>query len=289
MNIWDSVHRSLEKASHEAGRIARIQRTRAQIDRLGRQITDQERELVAKVMDLYTAGILNQQELHSPSQELFQVKQQLAQAQQELQALHNQNPTTIPPEIGSTYPGQTPGGEIEATQYAPPPPYQQPYISPTIPVTPSLSNEAQAAPFQESQFSTLLPPPPPGIDPLTIQAPGAIIDTMDALHVQNESADIHLADVSTRREEIETSLLALRCPACDSSAESESLYCHNCGTALQQPMIDHLPTIRGASSTTAFEQLHADGLQAGGEENEPMRDESSSPSIDTPSSEKDRG
>ncbi|GER89122.1 hypothetical protein KDW_32840 [Dictyobacter vulcani] len=288
MNIWDSVHRSLEKASHEAGRIARIQRTRLQITQLGRQISDQERELVAKVMDLYSTGLLSQNELQSPCQELFQAHQQLTQAQQELQTLHNQNPTTIPPEVGATYPIQTPDGEIHPTQYAPPLPYEQPYMSPTIPVTPS-SQETQPVTVQENQFATLLPPPPPGIDPLTIHAPGAIIDTMDAPRIQDEPADIHRADDSNRKDEIATSLLPQHCPACDSPAESESLYCHNCGTALQQPMVDQLPTIRGTSPSTAFEQLRADALQAGSEENEIMSNESSSPSIDTPSSEKDRG
>ena len=289
MNIWDSVHRSLEKASHEAGRIARIQRTRSQIDRLGRQITDQERELVAKVMDLYSTGMLSQNELQTPCQELFQAHQQLTQAQQELQTLHNQNPTPTPPNIGSPYPVQTSGAEIESTQYAPPPPYEQPYMSPTIPVTPSLSHETQPVTVQENQFATLLPPPPPGIDSLTIQAPEAIIDTMDAPHSQNEPADIYHTDDSTRRDEIATSLLPQRCPSCGSPAESENLYCHNCGNALQQSMVDHLPTVRGTSSSPAFEQLRADALQTGSEENEIMNNESSSPSIDTPSSEKDRG
>ncbi|GCE27736.1 hypothetical protein KDA_32200 [Dictyobacter alpinus] len=285
MNIWDSVHRGLEKASNEAGRIARIQRTRFQIDKLGRQITEQERALVEKVIDLYVTRALVQNELVTPAQELFQARQQLMQAQQELQTLHNQNPTATADT--NTYPPQTLPGEGDASQYAPTSPYQQPYTGPTIPVTPPPADNKPAASTGE-QLPSLLPPPPPGMSPLTIHSEETIIDTMDVPHVQTGPAEVHSADMQTVREGTPVPPPPpRRCSACGSLADSENMYCHNCGKALQQPMIDHLPTVRARSSSPAIEELPTTTLPDGGEEQSIVRSESPQPSIDTPSSEKD--
>ncbi len=147
MNIWDSVHRSLEKASQEAARIAKTQRLRFTIDALSRQINTHNSTLVSKVMELFTAGQLTQSELLPLCQELNNLQQQVEQANNELRLLQNQGPQSTP---ANPYTGP---GETAPTMYAPPPPpsdYQQ-YEHNTIAAPPP-------------------PPPPPGGEPLTTSA-----------------------------------------------------------------------------------------------------------------------
>src|SRR5579859_2363353 len=94
MNIWDSVHRGLEKASHEASRIARTQRLRSTIDGLNRQITTQQGSLLTRAMELFSTGRLTQSELLPLCQEMANLQQQLAQAHHELKQLQAQAPAT---------------------------------------------------------------------------------------------------------------------------------------------------------------------------------------------------
>jgi hypothetical protein len=152
MNIWDSVHRSLEKASHEAARIAKIQRLRSTIDSVTRQIHTHEDLLISRTMEIFAAGQLTQSELLAICQELTNLRQQLEQARSDLKAIQSAgSPQTPLPSTGH----YAPGNEIAPTVYAPPPPEYQPYSDGTEPVT--------------------APPPPPGIDPLTVSARETII------------------------------------------------------------------------------------------------------------------
>ena len=77
MPLWDLVHRSLEKASHEAARIAKTQRLRNIIDGLNRQINTQHSTIVNKAMDMYVAGQLPTGELYQLCQEMMNLQQQL--------------------------------------------------------------------------------------------------------------------------------------------------------------------------------------------------------------------
>jgi hypothetical protein len=141
MNIWDSVHRGLEKASHEAARVARAQRLRATIDSLSRQINTQQSTLLATTMEVFSAGNLTQSELIPLCRELAGLQQQLSQAQNELKQLHSQGAKPpVSPSPASV--------ESSPTLYAAPPEY--PAYDQTIPATP--------------------PPPPPGVEPLTISS-----------------------------------------------------------------------------------------------------------------------
>src|SRR5438270_9496749 len=81
MPLWDSVQRSLEKASQEAARIAKTQRLRSIVDGLTRQISTQNNNLLNKTMDLFNAGQLTQSELLPFCQEITNLQQQLNQAQ----------------------------------------------------------------------------------------------------------------------------------------------------------------------------------------------------------------
>ena len=93
MPLWDSVHRSLEKASHEAARIAKAQRLRNIIDGLNRQINTQHSSIVNKAMDMFIAGQLTTGELYQLCQEMMNLQQQLNQARNELQQIQIQAPT----------------------------------------------------------------------------------------------------------------------------------------------------------------------------------------------------
>ncbi|GCE20194.1 hypothetical protein [Dictyobacter kobayashii] len=258
MNIWDSVHRSLEKASHGAGRIAKIQRTRSQIEQLGRQITTQEQDLLQKVMGLYAAGLLTQNELLTPCQDLFNSHQQLSQAQHELQALQNQGPATPPTGAQETHTPQP--GEVDATQYAPPP-YTSTFVEPTVPI---------------------IPPPPPGMEPLTIHSQETMIMEVEAPQVFTEADKIDPAAEAIRQPAQIGSPL---CPDCGKATQPDDLYCPTCGRALQQSKAEHLPTTRGTSSSSASAILHPNQP----EDETIVLVEDSPSATDTGFSEKDRG
>src|SRR5205085_10203652 len=92
MPLWDSVQRSLEKASQEAARIAKTQRLRSIIDGLSRQINLQNNSILNKTMDLFITGQLTQSELLPLCKELANLQQQLNQAQTELKQLQASPP-----------------------------------------------------------------------------------------------------------------------------------------------------------------------------------------------------
>jgi len=152
MNIWDSVHRGLEKASNEAGRIAKAQRLRSSIDKLGRQVGERETALVNTIMHIFNTGGLVQTELQPLCQELVQLRQQIAQIHMELQQMNTQ-----PPQVGAGFPGSQTGGLYNETPTVFPPdhPYADSSTSPsTAPPPPGMTHMS-------------IPPPPPGF-----QGPG---------------------------------------------------------------------------------------------------------------------
>src|ERR1051326_8911081 len=102
MPLWDSVQRSLEKASHEAARIAKAQRLRSTIDGLTRQLNTQSNNLVNKAMDLFSTGQLTQGELLPLCQEITNLQQQMNQAINELKQIQATQPQTTGPQ---TQPG----------------------------------------------------------------------------------------------------------------------------------------------------------------------------------------
>ncbi len=154
MNLWDSVHRSLEKASQEAGRIARVQRTRSHIDKMSHQIEAQETAILNKVMELFTSGRLTQNELIPICQELIDSQQQLSQAQNELKQLQSQGSAPVPanPYITTT--------DMYTPPSLPPPGYQPAYVDKTMPAT---------------------PPPPPGVEPLNVASQETLILSADTI------------------------------------------------------------------------------------------------------------
>ncbi|GHO83082.1 zinc ribbon domain-containing protein [Dictyobacter formicarum] len=263
MNLWDSVHRSLEKASNSAGRIAKIQRTRLQIEKLGRQITAQEQDILKKVMELYTAGLLTQPELLTPCQDLFNSHQQLSQAQHELQALQSQGPPVAPTGTpGTTHTSQP--GEGDAARYTPPPPYS-PAIGETTP--------------------PVIPPPPPGMGPLTIHSQETMIVEGEAAQVVPNTDKIDPAAAQIRPEMAPAQAQQLQCPGCGTAIQADDLYCPTCGRALHPHVAEQLPTARVTSSSPAYPGLHPDQI----EDKATVRSEDPPPATDTGFSEKDRG
>src|ERR1700730_15112742 len=96
MNIWDSVQRGFEKASQEAGRIARVQRLRSTTDSLSRLIVTLNETIVTRTMEVFEAGQLTQEEIIPLCEELKILKQQREQAQNELRLTQAQTPATPP-------------------------------------------------------------------------------------------------------------------------------------------------------------------------------------------------
>jgi hypothetical protein len=212
MPLWDSVQRSLEKASQEAARIAKTQRLRSTIDRLSRQVNTQQATIFNRTMDLFIAGQLTQSELLSLCQEMVQFQQQLNQAQLELKQLQSSQaqgqpnqyaPTT---EVGSgpapmPYP-PTAGDQLQ-TGYAPPLPEYQSYLDST----------------QEGA----VPPPPPGVEPLTVSAMETVMTTpADAAPAANKQF----------------------CLVCHAELPPNIAFCHSCGAPVQNANASHSPTIR---------------------------------------------
>jgi hypothetical protein len=208
MPIWDSVQRGLEKASQEAQRIAKIQRLRSTTDNLSRQMNTQHGNLINKTMELFISGQLTQVELLPLCQELIYLKQQLDEAQNELRQVQAAQPA-------GQMPHATEGNyEMPPTVYAPPPNYDT-FVA---------GNE------------DLTPPPPPGIEPLTISAMSTVI--MNAPPPSPSSPE---AQPEKRL-----------CPACKAELQSDFAFCHNCGTLIQDIESQHLPTARAGMPELAF-------------------------------------
>jgi len=241
-NIWESMQRGLEKASQEAARIGRMQRLRSTVDSLSRQLTTQNNLLVARTMEVFTAGQMTQSELLPICQDLVILKQQLEQAQNELKALTNQGPTQ---------PGQIPTGhyppnsEITATIPAFPP-------VPTAPPPPGY-------PTIESRGSIPPPPPPPGVQPPTLSA-------LDTLFINTGDPSNPQSLPTTQRP---------RCPQCQAELVPEHMYCRNCGSRIDSSEIEHLPTVRSGFSSTGQETTRADTA-------DPMAEQSTIRSTDAP-------
>lgn len=220
MNIWDSVQRGLEKASHEAARISKVQRLHATINTLSRQIQTQQGNLIQKTMELFSNGQLTQGELTAICQNLSLMQQQLAQAQAELKLTQSQGqagapnmPTASTTQLGATgpYPPLTPnntlpnytGEGIAPTLYAPPPPNYQPYIENTVPIP--------------------APPPPPSEELPHISAQETLLIHDDG-YVAEEN---------------------VHCANCDTEITPGNAFCHNCGKPVKE-IASYLPTIRGS-------------------------------------------
>jgi len=224
MNIWDSVHRGLEKASQEAARIARIQRLRSTVDTLHRQISNQQGTLIARAMETFHEGRMVQSELLPICQELASLQLQLEQAQNELKQPQNQGPITTPSSVPPTIaalPITGPGSEtLTNTQPAPiyqnfaesaPPPSEYPlYANPTIPVPP--------------------PPPPPVLEPGNTNA---------------------MATTMIGEEQFPATDKQHPCPQCGDIALANQTYCQNCGTLLENREEAHLPTQRSGAGEEA--------------------------------------
>ena len=218
MNIWDSVHRGLEKASHEAARIAKAQKLRSQIDGLSRQLHTQETTLLTRTMELFAANQLTQSQLLPLCHEITSLQQQLEQAQNEIKLLQSQGPqqpAQIPPSQPNstgTYQLTSPYsvGELPPTLYAPPPPSADypPAIEPTTP----------------------MPPPPPGSEALTIS-----------------EIETRLMGVTPTPPPPPAIPISIRCVGCQSEITSGLAYCPNCGRPTQESTIAHLPTMRGGA------------------------------------------
>jgi hypothetical protein len=218
MPLWDSVQRSLEKASQEAARIAKTQRLRATIDGLSRQVNTQQAAIFNRTMDLFMAGQLTQSELLPLCQEMVQFQQQLNQAQLELKQLQTSQaqaqpnqyaPTT---EIGSgpaSMPYPPTGEEHLQTGYAPPPPEYQSYF--------------------DSTQEAAVPPPPPGVEPLTVSAIETVLMTPTG------------ANNATGKQ---------FCLVCQAELPPNIAFCHSCGAPVQDANSSHSPTIRAGNIET---------------------------------------
>jgi len=243
MPLWDSVQRSLEKASQEAARIARTQRLRSTIDGLTRQINTQQSSIVNKAMDMFVAGQLTSSELFPLCQEMMNLQQQLNQARNELQQLQAQasqaQPTSpqasgpnpqLPPGQSATAPSASTNENIDPSVYAPTPPEYQSYLDSTSSVT--------------------VPPPPPGVESLTVSA----METVRANQGVPFSAPL--------------------CSNCQAKLFPDNTFCHNCGAPAQLNDSQHLPTMRGSS----LEQIYQ-GEEATMRANEPVNLSPLSPQV----------
>lgn len=224
MNLWDSVQRGLEKASHEAARIAKTQRLRATIDTLSRQIQAQQGTLIQKTMELFANGQLTQGELLLICQSLATMQQQLAQAQHELKQIPAQgqqagSPTMQPGTTGP-YPSTAsfPGGEnLAPTIYAPLPP-------------------------MESTTPIAVPPPPPGVEA-----------TFSEQRTTLMSDDGHLAQEKIICTNCHNEVLPghAYCQNCGSPVKVEASYLPTIrGTFNDQPTIEDARTTRTPDTNT---------------------------------------
>lgn len=203
MNIWDSVQRGLEKATQEATRIAKAQRLRTTLDGLSKQIETQQGAITVKAMELFKSGHLTQSELLVLCQELSTAQQQFMQVQSELKQIQ-QNQNNQGTTIGSQ------NATIAYTQ-----PAYQPY---------------------DSSQPALVPPPPPGVEPLTVSSHETIrAEIPPPPPIANEQK---------------------HCGACQAVLIPGNAFCHNCGTPVHVDAI-YQPTTRSGGEE-AIDPRHAE-------------------------------
>ncbi|GHO95533.1 hypothetical protein KSF_055810 [Reticulibacter mediterranei] len=233
-NIWESMQRGLEKASHEAARIGRIQRLRSTVDNLSRQLTTQNNLLVTRTMEVFAAGQLTQSELLPVCQDLAILRQQLDQAQHELKLLLNQG--SVHPQSST---GQTPTG---------PNPITGGEIAPTVPI-PLMPSALTAPPppgysTVENTIPAPVPPPPPGVQPPTVSA----LDTL-LLNTNNPPPPPGVPTTT-------------RCPQCQAELIPGNTYCPNCGSYIESSAVQHLPTVRSGFYPTGQETTRSESTEA---------------------------
>ncbi|HLI07580.1 MAG TPA: zinc ribbon domain-containing protein [Ktedonobacteraceae bacterium] len=226
MNLWDSIHRGLDKASQEAARMARAQRLRTIIDGLTRHINTQHTLLIGKTMELYTSGQLTQSELLPVCQTIAELQQQMQQAQNELKLLQGNTPLPPPPpqlqgqgtapQAGATMLYPTPGETIATGTATPPSDFQTDAGPLTAPPPPPTAESfagmetLMAPPPPPAGMSSLLPTPTPTPTPAGTDAPRY-------------------------------------CPVCQSELNPGYAFCHNCGTPVQHSLAQ-MPTMRASES-----------------------------------------
>ncbi len=195
MNIWDSVQRGLEKATHEAARIAKAQRLRTTLEGLSKQIETQQDAIVGTAMELFQNGQLTQNELLILCQALHTSQQQFVQTQSELKLIQNQS------NAGNA---GTQVAQPNATAAYTQPPYQ-PY---------------------DNTMPSLVPPPPPGVEPLTVSS----LETMRMAPSAIEQT---------------------HCSTCQAPLIPGNAFCHNCGAPVNTDTSSYQPTVRGGISEGA--------------------------------------
>lgn len=250
MNIWDSVHRGLEKASQEAARIAKAQRLRSAVDHFSQQLNTQEGLVIAKVMDLYVAGKLPPGDLFAACQELHTLHQRLNQLQSELNQLQSQQNVASSGNVGMPGSQGTQGNQrgqgtkqnaidSQATQlitpegqpassYAPPPPSYPPF---------------------DSAIPPLVPPPPPGMETSIGQA-GQSADAIGPMSPPPLVERNH-------------------CPNCHVALIPGNAFCHNCGTPVAFAADAQQATVRSGTDSNAETAATAGNASRPAGQNEP--------------------
>jgi hypothetical protein len=207
MNLWDSVHRGLDKASKEAARIARTQKLRSTIDGLGRQINSQHDTLINMVMNLFISGNLQQHELLPICQEIVNLQQQLNQTQNELYQVQQ---------------GQAASGSPDLHNM---PPQSEIPVPPTAAATPGSAYAEATPPPDYQSYSTATPPPPPGVEPSTISSLDTVIQPPPP----------------------PPGIVTRRCQACQTEVALDITYCPRCGSFIQISGSEQLPTMRSSA------------------------------------------
>ncbi|MGH2510101.1 MAG: hypothetical protein ACRDHZ_22200 [Ktedonobacteraceae bacterium] len=90
MSFLESVQHGIEKASQEAARLAKIQHLHSIINDLTNKTNQDNKDMLAKVMELFQGGHLTQDELLPFCQQITTYQQQIAEVQAEIQKIHDE-------------------------------------------------------------------------------------------------------------------------------------------------------------------------------------------------------
>jgi hypothetical protein len=224
MPLWDSVQRSLEKASQEAARIAKTQRLRSAIDGLSRQVNTQQTMIFNRTMDLFLAGQLTQAELLPLCQELAHFQQQLNQAQFELKQLQNSQAGAAGQAQSNTSNQSPPAGEVGDG------PFPMLYPPATEEQAQSIYTPPGFQAYLDSTQGSTVPPPPPGVEAGTVGNLGGNLET-----VLMTPAGAPAAPLEADRQ---------LCQVCQAELSPKVAFCHNCGAPVQDVYASHSPTAR---------------------------------------------
>src|SRR3954452_2502347 len=87
MNLLESLKRSAGRAAFEADRLMRTNRARGEIVAIEARIAEEQRQMGARLVDLYQAGTLPLGEFEEPVRHILRMRAEIGEKQKDMDAI----------------------------------------------------------------------------------------------------------------------------------------------------------------------------------------------------------